>query len=260
MRPPWPRCVTRAARSAAALRGNCRPERLFALQQALELFDEYGRKIASCDIEIQRTLAALNASVEPPVEPQPRPRTKARSTAEPDFDVRAALYQLLGVDLSQIHGVGPFIALQLIGECGDDMTRWPSAQHFTSWLTLAPGNKVSGGKLLSSRTRRSGNRAAYLFRMAAQAVGRTDTAPGAFYRRLGARISKAKAITATARKIAVLFYNAVRHGQRYADPGAEAYDGQYRQRVVRGLQRRAGKLGYQLIALPGATPAPAGVS
>jgi transposase len=104
------------------------------------------------------------------------------------------------------------------------MTRWPSAKHFTSWLCLAPGNKFSGGKILSSRTRRSSSRAAAALRLAATAVGKTETALGAFYRRLSARIGKAKAVTATARKIAVLFYNTLRHGRAYEDPGASYYE------------------------------------
>jgi transposase len=107
------------------------------------------------------------------------------------------------VDLTLIDGLGPSLALKLVGECGTSLVAWPTAKHFTSWLALAPHNKISGGKVLSSRTRRTGNRAASLLRLAAGTVGRTDTALGAFYRRLSARISKAKAITATARKIAV---------------------------------------------------------
>ncbi len=114
------------------------------------------------------------------------------------------MFALLGKDLTQINGLGPYLALKLIAECGDDLSAWPSAKHFTSWLCLAPSNKISGGKVLSSRTRRSGSRAAALLRLAAVTVGRTDTALGAFYRRLSARIGKVKAITATARKIAVL--------------------------------------------------------
>jgi transposase len=111
---------------------------------------------------------------------------------------------VLGVDLTEIHGLGPSLALKLVGECGTDLRAWPSAKHFTSWLCLAPGNKISGG---SSRTRRSSSRAAALLRLAATTVGRSDTALGAFYRRLSSRAGKSKAVTATARKIAVLFYN-----------------------------------------------------
>jgi transposase len=130
-------------------------------------------------------------------------------------------------------------------------------QHFTSWLGLAPHNKISGGKVLSSRTRRSGNRAASLLRLAAVTVGRTDTALGAFYRRLSARVGKA--VTATARKIAVLFYNALRHGMDYADPGASYYEERYQQRVLANLQRRAKSLGYVLQQADTA-PAAVGVS
>jgi transposase len=147
--------------------------------------------------------------------------------------------------LTRIDGIGPYLALKLVSECGDDLSAWPSAEHFTSWLCLAPSNKISGGKVLSSRTRRSGSRAASLLRLAAVAIGRTETALGAFYRRLSARVGKAKAITATARKIAVLFYNALRHGMDYVDPGAET---RYRERVLKNLRRRAKAFGFALQA------------
>jgi transposase len=155
---------------------------------------------------------------------------------------------LLGKDLTQIHGIGPYLALKLISECGDDLSAWPSAKHFTSWLCLAPGNKISGGKILSSRTRRSGSRVAALLRLAASTLGRTETALGAFYRRLSARIGKSKAVTATARKIAVLFYNAMRHGMDYVDPGASYYEIRYRERAIRNLERRAKAFGFILAA------------
>ena len=144
------------------------------------------------------------------------------------------------------YGIGPYLSLKLAAECGDDLSAWPSAKHFTSWLGLAPSNKISGGKVLSSRTRRCGNRASALLRLAAVTVGRTDTALGAFYRRLSARIGKTKAITATARKIAVLFYNALRHGMEYVDPGASFYETRYRARVVDNLHRRAKAFGFVL--------------
>lgn len=146
--------------------------------------------------------------------------------------------------------MGPYLALKLIAECGTDMTRWPTAKHFTSWLTLAPGSKISGGKVLSAKTRPSSNRAAALLRLAAVTIGRTDTALGAFYRRLSARVGKAKAVTATARKIAVLFYNTLRYGMEYVDPGASYYEERYRQRVLAGLRRRAEAFGMVLVENP----------
>lgn len=226
--------------------GNYREEHLFALTQALELYDVYQAKVEACDMRIEALLGQLRKASPVPAKKLPTIRHRSTQPNAPAFDVRETLYALLGVDLTQIHGLGPYLALKLVGECGTNLAAWPTARHFTSWLTLAPHNKISGGKVLSSRTRRSGNRAAALLRLAATTVGRTDTALGAFYRRLAARVGKAKAVTATARKIAVLFYNVLRHGMDYADPGASYYEERYRQRLLTNLQRRAKSLGYVL--------------
>ena len=251
------RCKASEETIRQALVGNDREEHVFALAQALELYDTYQAKVAACDARIEAVLGRLqDAAAKPAGEPPALPAI--RQANAPAFDVRAALQAVLGVDLTRIHGLGPYLALKLVGECGTDLSAWPSAKHFTSWLCLAPSNKISGGKVLSARTRRSGSRAAALLRLAAVTVGRTPTALGAFYRRLSARIGKAKAVTATARKIAVLFYNAVRHGLDYADPGAAYYEERYRQRVLLNLQRRAKALGYVLQQVE-ASP-PAGVS
>ena len=129
------------------------------------------------------------------------------------------------------------------------MSRWPTEKHFTSWLTLAPKNKISGGRLLSSRTQPSANRAAAILRMAAMSLGRTQTALGAFYRRLAYRVGKAKAITATARKLAILVYRTFKDGLVYQDPGAAAYDAQHRAHVSKRLGRRAAHLGFALVKL-----------
>lgn len=245
------RCKESVETIREALAGNYRPEHVFALRHALELYDFIQTKVAECDVEIETVLRDLNNDRTPPEAPIP-PVRHAGGSNEPNFDVRGALYTLLGADLSQIHGLGPHTVLRLVGECGDDMRKWPTSKHFTSWLTLAPGNKISGGRVLSSKTRRSSNRAAALLRIAAVNIGRTRTAIGAFYRRLAARVGKAKAVTATARKLAVLFYNALRFGLTYADPGADYYEQRYRERVVHGLQRRARQLGYMLVENPAA--------
>ena len=129
------------------------------------------------------------------------------------------------------------------------MGRWPTAKHFTSWLTLAPKNNISGGRLLSSQTQPSANRAAAILRLAAMSLGRTETALGAFYRRLAYRVGKAKAITATARKLAILVYRTLKDGLVYHDPGAAAYDAHHRTRVLRRLRQRATTLGFALVNL-----------
>ena len=245
------RCSASEETIRKALTGNYRPEHVFALKQALELWDVYQAKIAECDVAIEAVLKSLNEKRPAPAQPLPaRRQPKSKPKHEPNFDVRTVLHTMLGTDLSQIHGFGPYTVLRLVAECGDDMTKWPTEKHFTSWLSLAPGNKISGGRLLSSRTRRSTNRTAALLRLVAIAVGKTQTALGAFYRRLGARIGKAKAVTATARKLAVLFYRALRFGMTYADPGAEYYEQRYKRRVIDNLERRARRLGFQLVPSP----------
>lgn len=245
------RCHSSIEVIKAALVGNDRAEHIFALTQSLDLYDFYQTKIEDCDRKLEAAVAALTVKADGDDIPAlPKARTKRKQINAPSFDVRAALYGVLGTDLTQIHGLGPSLALKLVAECGTDLRAWKSAKHFTSWLCLAPGNKISGGKLLSSRTRRSSSRAAALLRLAATTICRSDTALGAFYRRLSSRIGKQKAVTATARKIAVLFYNTLRFGMTYHDPGAAAYEERHRTRVLANLQRRAKTFGFELAPIP----------
>lgn len=244
------RCRSSEAEIVAALTGNYRAEHVFVLPQNLQLFDIYQRQLAACDIAIEGQLARLTAAASTPATalPAARPRQKPRDN-EPRFDLRTPLHHLTGADLSQIDGIGPYNALRLLSEIGTDMSRWPTEKHFTSWLTLAPHNKISGGRLLSSRTQPSANRAAAILRLAVMNAGRTQTALGAFYRRLAFRLGKAKAITATARKLAILVYRTLKDGLVYSDPGAAAYNAQHRTHVLRRLRQRAGNLGFGLIDL-----------
>lgn len=229
-----------------SLVGNYQPEHVFALKQALAQYDFYQQCIDECDTEIERTVALLNVERTMPEAPLPKAKHRTKQPGEPNFDVRSAMYQLAGTDLTQIHGIGPFLALRLIAECGTDLSRWRTAKHFTSWLTLSPGCKISGGKVLSAHTRKTSSRITVALRLAAVTVGRSNTALGAFYRRLAGRIGNAKAVTATARKIAVLFYNTMRYGMDYRDPGADRYEQQYRDRVIKQLHRRAAQFGFAL--------------
>jgi len=201
------RCRASEAEIVAALTGNYRAEHVFVLQQNLELFDTYQQQIAACDRAVEahlQTLATQAARATLPLPPE-RPRQKPRGN-EPRFDVRTPLHQLTGVDLSQLDGIGPYNALRLLSEVGTDMTRWPTDKHFTSWMTLAPQNKVSGGRLLSSRTQPSANRAAAILRLAAMNLGRTQTALGAFYRRLAFRVGKARAVSTILRQPGAAIY------------------------------------------------------
>ena len=243
-----PHCRATHAEIVAALTGNYRPEHLFVLTQNLELYDACQAQLAACDTAIEAHVRTLTAAIDTPAAPLPGLRmTRKPRRNEPRFEIRTALHQLTGVDLSQLDGLAPYSALKLVSEIGTDMHRWPSEKHFTSWLTLAPKNKVSGGRLLSSQTQPSANRAAAILRLAAMSLGRTQTALGAFYRRLAFRVGKAKAITATARKLAILVYRTLKDGLVYHDPGAAAYDAHQRTRVLRRLRQRATTLGFDLV-------------
>jgi len=240
------RCKSSPETIRGALVGNYQPEHVFALTQSLALYDFYQARIDECDQQIEQALEVLKADKPLPEQPIPKIRNRTKQPNAINFDVRKALFQLIGIDLTQIHGIGPFLALRLIAECGTDLSKWRTAKHFTSWLTLSPGCKISGGKVLSAHSRKSKNRLAAHLRLAAVTVGKTNTALGAFYRRLAARIGKAKAVTATARKIAILFYNAMRFGMNYSDPGADHYEQKYRERVIKQLHRSAAEFGFEL--------------
>jgi len=244
------RCHATPAEIVAALTGHYRADYLFVLEQELALFDMCQTQIAACDGAIDAQLQTLTADRPAPDRALPAARRPHRAAKNNDLacDVRPALFQLTGgIDLTQIDGLGSLNALKLLAEIGTDMSRWPTDKHFTSWLTLAPRNKITGGRLLSSRTQPSANRAAGILRMAAMSLGRTQTALGAFYRRLAARIGKPQAITATARKLAVLVYRMLKGTLVYQDPGADHYNATQRARVLRRLRQRADALGFELV-------------
>ncbi len=174
------------------------------------------------------------------------PSPKAGSNS-PKFDMRNHLYKICGVDLTEIDGIKGYGALQIIAEIGTDMSLWPTEKHFASWLCLCPGNKKTGGRLVSGKSRANANRAASVLRMAAQSLGRSDCALGAFYRRMKSRLGAPKAITATAHKIAKIVYNMLKYGKQYVDIGAEYYENEYRQRVLKNLSKRASQFNMNLV-------------
>ena len=232
---------------AKSLRGHWREEHIFELTQAVELYRTYQDKIAQCDREIEAQLERFEdrSDGEPPA-----PNGKKRNQKNaPRFDVQGQLYRMTGVDLTRIDGVDAHTALKVVSEVGTDMTKWPTAKHFASWLGLSPNNRITGGRVMSSKTKASGNRAAAALRLAANALHRSGSALGAFLRRKKAHLGAPKAITATAHKLARIIYSMLRYGQRYVDAGAEYYERQYRQRALHTARRRAAQLGYQLVPI-----------
>ncbi len=161
------RCKSSEETICSALVGNYQPEHVFALTQSLALYDFYQLRVDDCDMQIEQALTALKADKPEPEQPIPKVRNRTKQPNAVNFYVRTALYQLIGVDLTQIHGIGPFLALRLIAECGTDLSKWRTAKQFTSWLALSPGCKISGGKVLSAHSRKSKNRLTAHLRLAA---------------------------------------------------------------------------------------------
>lgn len=243
------RCQNDEETIAKSLQGNWREEHLLSLRQALALFRAYHQQIAECDRAIEAHLAQMPDQSDGTPLPKQRKKRK-RHRNEPDFEMRDALHRMTGVDLTRIDGIDGHTALKLVSEIGTDMSRFPSVKHFTSWLGLCPGQKQSGGKLQSGRTRRSTNRAAAALRLAASALHRSQTALGAFLRRMKARLGAPKAITATAHKLARIVYFTLKHNWTYEDKGADWYEQKFRDRLLKSLQTRALQLGYTLTPNP----------
>jgi transposase len=240
-----PRCKSSEATVARALEGHYREEHLFTLQQAVELVEFYQQQMTACDRQIEACLQQFEEKTsETPV--TTRRRKRRRGIA---FDARSYLYRMTGIDLTQIDSIEGNTALTVISEIGLDMNRWPTEKHFGSWLGLAPGSKVSGGKRLSGRTKPSANRAAAALRLAAQSLNQSQSALGAYFRRLKARLGAPKALTAAAYKLARIVYRMLKYGAGYVDQGEAAYEERYRDRLLRNLKRRAAELGFQLTAI-----------
>ena len=233
-----------------ALVGDYRIEHLFVLQSAFELYHTYEEKMNACDEQIVRELAQLPDPAG--VAAKPLPVRKAGRPACADQmagqDLRAALYPKLGVDLTAIEGIGSLTALVVLTEVGPDLSRFRSEKHFASWLGLCPDNRISGGKVLGSRTRRVTNRVSDALRMAAMTLERSQSALGAFHRRMKARLGAAEAITATAHKLARLIYRLLKHGEVYVRQGMADYEQRFQERKLYALQKTANVMGFQLVA------------
>ena len=237
------RCRANRATIEASLTGNYQPEHLFALRQSLVLYDMHQKLIAECDDAVAQRLAALLAAAGAPRDPLPE-RSGRR---QPGPELRAPLYQLTGVDLTAIPGLADYSVACLIGEIGTDMSRWPSARAFASWLRVSPRADITGGKPKNRRTLPTTSRAANILRMAALNAGRTDTAIGAFYRRMAVRKPPGIAVVATANKLARIVYTMLNNQTPFHELGAAAYDSHQRQRAIRNLNRRARALGMTLV-------------
>ena len=236
-----------------SLEGNWRAEHILALKQRLSLYRSHRDLINECDKEIEKLVAAFEPRVDPDEKPMPedrkqKQRKRKKKSGHPDFNVRAEAYELFGVDLTQIPGLMTLVFM-LFSEVGRDMSRWPTAAHFVSWLGLCPDNDISGGKVLWRGARRTKNRAGTLFRLAAHSLHRDQTPIGDYLRRMKAKLGPAAATTATAHKIAIIFYTMVNKQVEYDASLWAQRDEMREQRLETRLQKQAARRGYKLVPL-----------
>jgi transposase len=230
---------------AKALTGDWRPEHLFTLQQALELYDVYQQKIQACDQRIEAYMKTLASQGDP--KDLPKPGASKRRKNQAHFDLREQLYTWTGVDLTSLPGIDAMTAQTVLSESGMDMSRFATEKHYSSWLGLCPNHQITGGKVRKRRTRKVQNRAAAALRVAAQSLHKSKTALGAYYRRMRGRLGPAKAITATAHKLAILIYRMLKYGMKYVERGQQAYEEQYQRRTLQMLAKRAKQMGYVMV-------------
>jgi len=249
--------IVRRKRAAMlkALEGNWQPEHLFALRQAYEGWEFYQAQIAACDGEIAAVLEQLAAAAPPPPAADGGATPKRLQHNAPQI---ADLHRLLlrvtgGQDLGALPALSDYSVLQLLSEVGTDMSRWPTAKHFTAWLGLAPSSRCSGKR--HRREKRFRNPAGQIFCVVARSLARSKhLALGGFYRRLRAMHGAQVANIATARKVAVLFYHTLRYGLAYVEQGLERYQDLYRQQCLRRLERNARQFGLTLAPVAYANP------
>jgi transposase len=239
-------CKASEAQIAQALTGSYREEHLFELKLAYEAWQFTLGQVEKVDGQIALQLGRMKSDrALPPLRPKARPKRRANS---PGFDVRTALYHVVGLDLTEIEGVSELTALTLIGEIGPaGVSRFASVKKFCSWLGLCPNWKKTGGRVRSSRTRRGVNRAAQALRMSAQSLHHSQGALGAFLRRMKGRLGVQAALTATAHKLARIVYLALKHGMTYVRQSQDEYEAQMKEKQIKALRRKARQLGLEVI-------------
>jgi transposase len=240
-----PGCAKSLAEIALALEGTWRAEHLFELQQAYELFGFYQQKVTECDQHIAAALQTLpNHAGDKPFEARPRPRGRKKNDLR--CDMTGLLFKALGVDLTRIPGIDVSTALVVLAEIGVDVSKFPTEKHFASWLGLCPRNGKSNETIKKKAPRKGQNRLAQALRMAAQAVGRTQSMLGIFYRRMKSRLGGKGAVTATAHKLAVLIYRMLMQGTEYVAQGLQEYEVKLKEQLLQSLGKKARALGMEL--------------
>ena len=229
---------------AKALEGTWAPHHLFSLRQAVETYDFYGERLKECDTCIDEQLGSMSTPGGPGSSGSPR-KIKPRKN-QPNFDLQTRVTQVLGVDPTIIDGLDAMTVGTLLAEFGPDLSRFATEKHFSSFLGLCANNQITGGRIKHARTKKVASRSATALRLAAQSLHHSQSALGGFFRRMKARLGPKKAITATARKIAVIYYRVLRYGLVYQDPGDAQYQEKFKEQSKRRLEKQAKRMGFTL--------------
>lgn len=235
-----------------SLRGDYRPEHIFTLKQSLQTYRNYQQMINDCDIEIENHLKAFESRIdvdENPLPPSTKRKRKPRGNS-PKFDLRSHMYRILGTDLTQIDGISDIVTHTYFTEVGPDLSMFKTAAFFCSWLGLCPANKISGGKILSSRTRPVSNRLAQALRLAASSLWNSQSYLGDYYRRMRARHGSPKAISITAHKLARIIYYLVKNQKPFDESVFAEQEKAHQRRLQKRLLKQAKSLGFQLVPSP----------
>jgi len=227
-----------------ALEGDYRKEHLIVLKQELEIYEFYLKQISECDEAVEACYKEFDKRGDGDLTNKQR-----KSKNAPKFDLQQSLYNAAGVDFTAIPGLSELSVQTIVSEVGLDMDKWDTEKHFTSWLGLSPANKITGGKVFDTRTKKVENKASMAFRMAALNLGRGKSALSGFYRRIKGRAGAPKAITATARKLACMFYRLLKYGKDYVEQGIETYERQYQETMIKNLQKQATRLGFSVVKI-----------
>lgn len=229
-----------------SLQGVWKEENIFELEQSLEMYHLYRCKIMDCDKRIQNILLQKSGSSQTEIVSKKQFTRSNKNNL--NFDATVILQQITGTDITELFGINGSNAIEILSETGFDMNKWPTEKHFTAWLNLAPNNKISGGKVLSSRIPKKKNQAGQVFRLAAYAIQRSNNWLALFYHRIKARAGVKKAITATARKIAIIFYKMIKNQVMFNPINIDAYAASFKQRQLKKLERQAKSFGMKLMS------------
>jgi transposase len=240
-----PRIKNSAETIAKSLEGDYRQEHLFALKQAFELYCTYHHQIEACDQEIEAYLTQLDSKCDPK-----KQRKTNKSKNDPSFDLGYHLYRITGVDFTKIDGLNVLTVQSILTEVGLNPEAFGTEKRFASWLGLCPENRITGGRIICNRTRKVVNRASKAFRLAANSLKNSPSALGGYFRRMRARLGAPKAITATAHKLARIFFHLWKTAETYQDLGADYYEQKYKERVIKNMKKRARQMGFELTLQP----------